>query len=361
MAIDRNRIGHISPWKNNCAVATVGDFVAEQLVKGTLPKAGVDALLKMFQDYYQVKNVTREDLVHLFEKYNQPLRQQEILAVVFRHYLKKSCGFEEQDNEMLDNTAFDYLAKALQFNVRFHIDEKAADSPQANIKKVIDTHLPEAEKMQIHLDSQYPTLDVYFHNKHFDRIMASENEAAAHNQHELDWLQRLQEDSTLKLPFDRDQSEQMKAFICAEVEQFQRQRDVQVRDYKDEKHSKPSSRESSPRAVEPQYKSVPPSAEQYYRESKAAVPVEKDWKTLVKETIEMKSLKIQSRADVNESQLRSHDKVAAKVVYTVEKDDKDAARDKVIVISQAEQIRLDHELAKELQAEEDKKAPSSRR
>ena len=342
MAIDRNRIGNISPWKNNCAVATVGDFVAEQLVKGTLPKAGVDALLKMFQDYYQVNNPAREDLVRLFEKYNQPLRQQEILSFVFRHYLTKSCGFKEQDNEMLDDEAFKHLAQALHFNVQFHIDENANINPGL---------LP-----QLRLKDQYPTLEVYFHDQHFDRLMPSENEARKHNQHELDWLERLEKDPNLELPFNRQEPEQMKKFICREVETFQSQRVLQVSENKDEKDSKPS-----PRAVDPQYKSVPPSADKYYRSSKAAVAGEKDWKTLVKETIDSKGLMIQSRAEVKESQLKPHAKAAAQVVYTVEKDDKDAARDKVIVISETEQIRLDHELAKELQAEEDKKSPSSRR
>jgi hypothetical protein len=411
MTISRTQIATISEWKSNCAVAVMGDFVAEKLKNKELRTAAIPQLLKLFRETFAA--LSEAELITLLgdDYFATPNHAQEILGTVFRNYLQKTypkqyADMVDEKSNQLTIDAFAPIANLLGFGVRFYMEEKSDDDLPPPIK-VMPT-------LEINKDSKL-RLDVVWHNSsniknvdapkkrdyHFDRIMPNQTLAVIHDSYiDAQNASFAHSDAGKDLQLARDNQNEMKAQIQSAI--------FSIRGMKEEKHyeeekeekkvftsrptgtraptpltfptrsvstteeKKPATADgddatsSSTTVAKPTSSTVttPPSSPTSLKSTSISLSAPTvSWEELVSKKISKEHLSIKKYEkdarllELRELQLREPTKNY--VMYTIWKNSK--AEDQVVLVDSATQIEWDLRLAQEIDEKENAEARACRR
>ena len=223
--VERSHIATISDWKNNCAVAVMGDFVAEQLKSGHLRAAAVNELVRLVKSYYQIPLMTAADLIELLgpNYFVTPNHAQEILGCVFRDYLNDLTDMADQSGQ-LDKDAFQPVASLLEFGVRFYMEDKTENDPDESVIAFmpdLEINPHEGLKLDVVWHSSTNIKNPMANKKkdfHFDRIMQTPEAATLHDSFIEEQIQSFSRTGVSKYPqLERDNVEGMKDQIRTAV------------------------------------------------------------------------------------------------------------------------------------------------
>ncbi len=169
---DENIIS-ISTEANYCAFFCMADFVAYCLLTGKLLPEAQEKLCAMVGKFYDIEHLTPADLIQFLNdggsdqsEVISPLQWQRILGLVFFDYVYNIPQDQPNEsviasNNMASDAAFIPIAEHLNFNVAFY-------TKQLDEKEVTPIGLCPASKDST--INEAPSLKVFYEEKHYNRL-----------------------------------------------------------------------------------------------------------------------------------------------------------------------------------------------